>query len=302
MNNRLKEISNVLKQRKILKNNELSKMLMNIGLYQEAANIQKPTTDVITKTSENTQKELVSIKKAIDDSSNSNDVGHLAALTSSTTITPEEQEVIDIISNAKPNKFSPNNCTLLHLEDRALPSGPLDHKANVSIYTIGSKTRRTFFIKDNRVIDIKGTARIIDSKGVAKLLFENNPSDEDITKDDMDEYKEFLKAYGLSITTSSKKDIENKFYPSTRRRSTRLQNVPIVEEVEGDGIKQPVEVVTIPSDEDELRHNLVLNLTAAKSGNDNTFNTVRKKNVRKENDNWITGKKYREILKTFYHV
>jgi hypothetical protein len=58
MRDRSDQINRVLKQRKILKNNELQKSLMYIGSYQEASNIQ---------TSENTQKELQSIKTIIDD-------------------------------------------------------------------------------------------------------------------------------------------------------------------------------------------------------------------------------------------
>jgi hypothetical protein len=82
---------------------------MNIGLDQELSNIQ---------TSENTQKELHSIKTINEDQPKPNSINQVtlfsSSSSSSTTITPEEQAFISIISNSKSNKFSPNNNTLLY--------------------------------------------------------------------------------------------------------------------------------------------------------------------------------------------
>jgi hypothetical protein len=130
---------------------------------------------------------------------------------------------------------------------------------------------------------------VISSKGLAKLLFQNDPSIDDITKEDVEEYKKILLKYGFHITTANKREIVKK-----------MKEEPIVT---GEGINNKVpETIPIPSDEDALRHDLTLNLAAAKSGNNNTFSTVNAIMKTMLEKKMITGKKYREILRTYYHL
>ncbi len=46
---RLSQIQRTLQQRNILKNNIQANKLMNLGLYEKAAELQKPTTEAISK-------------------------------------------------------------------------------------------------------------------------------------------------------------------------------------------------------------------------------------------------------------
>ncbi len=50
--NRLSQIQRTLQQRNILKNNIQANKLMNLGLYEEASRLQKPTTEAISKSSD----------------------------------------------------------------------------------------------------------------------------------------------------------------------------------------------------------------------------------------------------------
>jgi hypothetical protein len=267
---RLKDISNVLKQRQILKNNELSKMLLNNGLYEQAAKLQAPITETITKTSEDTQKEIKLVKEAIQDAKSENkDNSNIP-----TILSPEDIEAIDIINGSKNATFRPNNNTLLYN----------DENDNASVYSIGSNAKKIFIVKDNKMIDTRGEIIVISSKGLAKLLFQNDPSIDDITKEDVEEYKNILMKYGYRITTSNKREIVKKMK-------------------EGEGIP-PVEteIVTIPSDEDNLRQDLVLNLAAAKSGNSNVFNHINAIMKYMMEKKILSGKEYRAILKEYFHV
>jgi hypothetical protein len=60
------QIQKTLNQRRILKNNLESRKLMDLGLYEEAAKLQKPTTEAITKSTDETKKELEQIKNALE--------------------------------------------------------------------------------------------------------------------------------------------------------------------------------------------------------------------------------------------
>jgi hypothetical protein len=63
-----------------------------------------------------------------------------------------------------------------------------------------------------------------------------------------------------------------------------------------------VETITIPSDPNQLREELVKQLSACRSGNNNTFNYTNALMKEMLNQKLITGKDYRSILKTYFHV
>ncbi len=71
--NRLSQIQRTLQQRNILKNNFQANKLMNLGLYEKAAELQKLTTEAISKSSDfnrEAQEKLASklelVKKTIE--------------------------------------------------------------------------------------------------------------------------------------------------------------------------------------------------------------------------------------------
>src|SRR5438093_8154331 len=73
---RLSQVEDVIKQRKILKDNLQATKLINMGLFEQASKLQAPTTQaiatiapVISKTADDTKKELEQVRKAIETSS-----------------------------------------------------------------------------------------------------------------------------------------------------------------------------------------------------------------------------------------
>jgi hypothetical protein len=71
---------------------------------------------------------------------------------------------------------------------------------------------------------------------------------------------------------------------------------PVIIEAEG------LDVITIPSDPDELKTQLDLQKAAMKAGNKNTFTTANAIMQEMLKQKLITNKKYREILKDVFHV
>ena len=122
-------------------------------------------------------------------------------------------------------------------------------------------------MKNTTLVDISSNNEYkIPSVGVAKLLFQSKPTEDNITKEDVDEYKTFLDRYKFNITQDSKRKIIQKYYPQTPIRQRQSFAVP---EREGEGVK---ETVLIPSDPGKLREALILQLLDVEAGNDNNFN------------------------------
>ena len=91
-----------------------------------------------------------------------------------------------------------------------------------------------FGLKNTTLVDISSNNEYqIPLVGVAKLLFQSTPTKDNITKDDVDEYKAFLNHYNFGITQDSKRKIINKFYPSNslflRKKFLRLQQDAVYE-------------------------------------------------------------------------
>ncbi len=117
---------------------------------------------------------------------------------------PEEEEIINALKNSQNTGRDTNN-TL----------SPLADFMGYKRYSLGSKSvdREIFGLIGTKLIDKKKTEYDIPSVGVAKLLFESNPIDEDITKEDVEEYKKFLEHYKLKISQPSKRVIVDKYIP-----------------------------------------------------------------------------------------
>jgi hypothetical protein len=62
----LNQLQKTIHQRNILKNNFQAKKLLDLGLYEQAVQLQKPTTETITKSSEDTKKELQLIESELN--------------------------------------------------------------------------------------------------------------------------------------------------------------------------------------------------------------------------------------------
>jgi hypothetical protein len=278
----LTQLGKTIQARKDLRHILQAKQLMNVGLYEQAARIQEPITKTITETSEETKKELEKVLNAIE---NQPPHQHATLLPPQqpTVVAPEDVEILDIINNETSSGLTNN--TLSHINTIN----------NVMAFTIGSgKTKELFGLKNRTLVNIDSKEEYqIPSVGVAKLLFQSKPTEDGITKDDVDAYKRFLDRYRFSITQNSKRKIIQKFYPKTW---TNMDNPEAA--ASGEGVK----VMTIPSDPDKLREALILQLADVQAGNNNNFsytNAILKEMLVQK---LVTSKDYRAILKECFHV
>ena len=82
VNNRLSQIQKTLRQRKLLRDNIQAKKLYDLGLYDDASKLQKPTTEAITSAAESAKKgnellqdKLELVKTAIETTSETPSIG-----------------------------------------------------------------------------------------------------------------------------------------------------------------------------------------------------------------------------------
>ena len=299
----LSQLGKTIQARKNLRNIFQAKQLMNLGLYEQAARIQEPITKTITETAEETKKELEKVLNAIERQRAANQPPHqpLVPLAPSpqqpTVVAPEDAEILSIINNETSSGLTNN--TLSHINTIN----------NVKAFTIGSgKYKELFGLKNRTLVNIDSKEEyLIPSVGVAKLLFQSKPTEDDITKDDVDEYKRFLDQYKFAITQNSKRKILQKFYPKTRTSIeadsfNRVGATTVSGEGLSDSKQSGVKVMTIPSDPNKLREALILQLADAQAGNNNNFNYTNA--ILKEMllQKLITSKEYRSILKECFHV
>jgi len=276
----LKDLEEVSKQQKILKKNFLAKNIIDQGLYQDAEKLQKPTIEAINSINLSKQ----SLDNTIDDKKPIE-----YAIT-----TPEQDSIINIIQNAdKPTKYSTSTLKPIQKSESGIQG-----------YILGtsSKDGELFGLKDNTLLNINGKDKyIIPSIGVAKLLFEYNPTDENITKEDVDEYKKFLEQYKFSASHSNKKLIIQKYYPKIPKRSYKIEENP---STSGTGLLELTKnkVLIVPSDPNDIVNELLLQLQATEAGNNNTFNYVNALLKELLNKKIVTIKDYRNILKVYFHI
>jgi hypothetical protein len=290
-------IKSLINNRKILKNNFLSKNLLNQGLYEEAAKLQQPTIESINKTSN----EIKLLRDVVEKPKNSSDVKSLmkqSLLTLPEPIisTPEDEEILNIINNI--TQSTSTNCTLNFLKKDV---------SGISLYSLGVSNKEIFALKNTSLYNLTSNENYqLPSVGVSKLLFEHNPSDENITKEDIDEYKKFLTKYKFNITQANKRKIYYKFYPSKNNSGPIIEdlstNSNLNEEVIGDGIKPNIKTIVLPSNNNDLINDLMLQLSAVDAGNNGNFNYVNSLLKESLKRKIINAKDYRNILKVYFHI
>ena len=267
-------LKSVINNRKILKNNILSKNLLNQGLYEEASKLQQPTIETINKTSNEIKLLRDNLKQVSYEQS---------SLPEPIISTPEEEEILNIINN-NILQSAPTNSTLHFIKK---------DQNNISLYSLGTSNKEIFALKNTSLFNLTTNENYqLPSVGVSKLLFEHNPSDENITKEDIDEYKKFLNKYKFNITQANKRKIYYKFYPSKNNRE------PIIEEVIGDGLK----TIVLPSNNNDLINDLILQLSAVDAGHNGNFNYVNSLLKESLKRGIINSKDYRNILKVYFHI
>ena len=309
--NYLSQLSKTIQARNDLKNMYKTNQLSDLELYENVSKIQEPITKTLNETAHENKKELEKLRSTIE-AQKATTQGTNPAINSSnvqhpSVLEPEDQEIIDTI-HANPAETLTNN-TLLET----------DTINNVKVYTIGSKKRTLLGLKDRILVHPEtGEEYPIPTVGVAKLLFQSKPSEDDITKEDVDEYKRFLEHYHFNITQDSKIQIYHKFYPRSPTKlaggsSSRISKIEPTDgsrtfAKDGDGIgcknsnriaKHPI---FIPSDLNKLKEEFILHLADAQAGNKRSFNHANA--IMKEMllQKLLTSKEYRKILNIFFHV
>jgi hypothetical protein len=268
-NEYFKTLHNVNIQRQKLKNQYTTKNLMEQGLFEQAAKLQAPTVEAITKSAQKiTAPPIVSS----------------APITSAPFVTtPEAEAILNVIKTA-PKTARDTNGTLKSLKDMG----------GIPVYTLGSNNRHVFGLIHTTLIN--ATTREehdIHSVGFAKLIFYHNPTDENITKEDIDEYKKFLGHYNFNIAQPNKRALAEKFLPR-KPPQTPDQRV-------GEGLKTNTPLI-IPENTDNLVNEFLLQIADTESGKNNTFNytnALMKEMLKKK---LITIKNYRNILRYWFKI
>ena len=286
-NKHLSQLNKTIRARNNLRNMYHNNQLSNLGLYEQVSKIQKPITKAIAETSKDTKDELEKVRNAIE--SQPKPLAALPAQQSHPLVEDaEDTEIQNIINNKNGSRQTNNTLTLANN-----PHG-------VRVYTIGSadNNKQLFGLKNNTTlvnIDSKEEYKI-PSVGVSKLLFEPKPTEDNITKEDVDEYQGFLEHYHFNITQDSKRKIIQKYYPQTPIRQRQSFVVP---EREGEGVK---ETVLIPSDPGKLREALILQLLDVEAGNNNNFNYTKALMKEMLSQKLINSKDYRAVLRAYFHI
>ena len=294
-------IKSLLKQRNILKNNLQTAKLMDLGLYEHASKIQKPTIETISKSSEDTKKGLELIKKTVENE------GELTRQNRA-AIQPLEP-LISIIKPINKIQSYENNKYVPQKTNRNREYG----NDIFPIWMVGNTEYVFIELNDTDYIyniTKNNSKPIILTDGLQEIFFNNAQDKNLITENDIQTWEELLKDSGVPTQYKASrfyKDIKG-ISPGVFRKSRASRVVEVSdndnndnnEPKKGTGFK--TSTVIIPSDPNQLRSDLVLQLSAAKAGNNSTFNHVN--GILKEmmKQKLIKSKDYRAILREFYHI
>ena len=263
----LKDLNNANYQHTKLINDFQAQKLMRVGLYQQAADNQKPITDAIAKSSEEI-KEVLENNKPLASA-----IVPSTAATSSYSITPLVFPSVSVsyglIKTAEELVFPKQHvkCYLWRLNS--------DSRSNIGKWVLFDQNG-TEYIWDYKF----DTPEIVLTRGLKEILFNG-------VREDVESWKTLTKNSGLGST-----------YKQTTLYST-LKSVGY----DGKGFKQSAKpIIIIPKDPEELCKNLELQLQAQAAGHKNTFNHVNA--ILKEllYQKHINSKDYREFLRKHYHV
>lgn len=294
----LTQLHKTIRARKQLKNMFQEKKLLDMGLYEQASQLQKPTTEAIQAVQTEIQKQTptpqplsVASKDIVEDKRLSN-------------ITPLFKEQSH--SNKYVLQLTTGNITI--------------HGNDYPIWLLG---QHFFLLVDKDSVpyiinySLRDSAPIELTQGLNEILFNNGENKSIITEQDINIWNSLM--YNSNMRNYKNSRYWKSFNPT--RKETKAALSPQVEEkkdYKGDGIKRgeseflggskPTSLsfdkgsIILPSDPNELRQQLVLQLSAAQAGNNKTFNhtnAIMKEMLRQQ---LITAKDYRNILKTIYHI
>jgi hypothetical protein len=286
MNNYIKKLEEVLKEKTKFKNDIESNKLMTMGIQQNTAISQKPIIDAITKRNE------------------SNDSNQTLSLVEKA---PKENKIFQIQPIDKISLEESYN-----LIKTTETISPTDSTLKFPVWKIKSNSKsnigKFLLFKDDQGIEkiwqysSLSEDAIELTEGLNEILFNNADDLTKTTDHDKNVYKLMIINSGLDSSFTNKAKIYKKLY------SDIPQPPQIFEMIDttgiGDGLhdNNKKEVIIIPENQDELREQLILQLQAQVAGHRNTFdhaNAIMKKLMELK---LLKSKDYRHILKVIYKI
>jgi len=267
----LKDLRNTLKQHTKLKNDLQAQKLMSLGLYQQAAEQQRPTTEAIAESKDALKKTIETegdttrkaLTNPIEDGNSSSTYAPLDFESSNASYALiKTGEVIKRSNGAEYNIYRFNSMS----------------ENNIGKWILVS-TNEGEYIWDYKL----KSDPVVLTEGLKEILF-NEARDTSLI-DDLDKrnWELLMRHSGLG----------------TRYKETKLYRRLIPLETEGEGI---VSVQLVPSDPQELLTELELQLQAHAGGHKGTFNKVNAILKELMKQKLVKSKDYRKLLRSYYHV
>ena len=265
----LASLTEALNQHNKLKNDLKAQRMSRQGLLQEAARLQQPTTEAISKSADRT---VEAVEKA---------VAHGQATKALTPAVPQSTDEL------VPLQFTSSKSSYSLIKTGEVVSNPskdieLDiwrfnssSKSNIGKWVLFSKLGQEY------IWDYKYESEPITlTEGLKEILFNDAQNQSVITAEDVAKWKALVSKSGLG---SKYKDT------IAYRRLTQI----------GEGL---TETVIIPSSIEELCKELELQLQAHAAGHKGTFSKVNGILKQLLTQKVINSKVFRKILRYYYHV
>ena len=272
---RRKQIPKVIDSRKQIKDIFLSNKLIAKGALTEAQELFKPITDATLKTTEDLKNTIITTKD-----------------------NRQEEAIIDkqeIDSQIKPDKLTFPFYTLSTnpLTPYRTPETRDSKFGKIPIYTFKSTKKEwptafTLFRKNGEDylfnLDLRSAAPILLTDGLKEIFFNNDPDVNIIQLDDLKLWNSILEETGSN--------------PQSFKQMRFYKNIANALRKEGESISS----FPLPSDPEDIRKELILQLAANNAGHNKTFNHVNALLKQMLSKNMLTSKKYREILRSYFHI
>ena len=287
----LQKLTTALKEQNEFYNGLKEKQLSNIGLYQKSTEIQKPIIDTIQKTNDDLMKKIEDNKvNTVSSTSNPKDT------CSSTIVNPNTISIIENIT-----KQSVNESYSLVKTGKLITSPALNKEFDEWKFNSNAKSNIGKFVLMNRDGEecIWHYSKMNDgirlTEGLNEILFNDASNMNIITNEDITDWKLLINSAGLSSVyhnSSLAKKLDNPKDISNNPKD--ISNKPTKE---GSGLP-----ITIPKDPEELKEELMKQLSAFRAGHSSTFNHSNAIMTELLKQKLMTSKEYRDILKCFFHV
>jgi hypothetical protein len=263
----LEKLKTAVKLQNEFHNSVNTNQINNMNLYQKSSEIQKPIIDKLQTTNEELVKKIEQ-NNVITPSSNDNQITLIKQPQIFNLEKESNNKSYSLIKTGKIiNASLPN---IIEFDEWKFKS---EAQSNIGRFVLLNRDGIDFiwhYKKMEEAIEL--------TDGLNEILFNGVNNRDIITTEDINNWKFLINSAGLSSVYHN-----SKLYK-------KLLNV------------NGGSIIILPSDPNELKEQLVLQIAAMKAGHKNTFNhanAIMKELMRQEN---MTSKEYRDILKNIYKV